>query len=249
MDLGIEGRRATVAAGSAGLGLGAAAALASEGCAVAICGRSPDRLRDAVARLGGGAVGIEADLSHPEEAERFAAEAAERLGGPLAIVVANAGGPPPGAASATDLAGYRTALDLNCLTTIALANATVGPMREAGWGRLVAITSIGARQPIPYLAASTTARAAVTAYIKTLSLEVAPDGVTANTVQPGSHDTERIRSMGDGATDVARAEIPVGRLGDPDDFGAVVAFVCSAQANFVTGASIIVDGGASRGLQ
>jgi 3-oxoacyl-[acyl-carrier protein] reductase len=249
MDLGIEGRRAAVAAGSAGLGLGAAAALTREGCAVAICGRSRDRLRDAVTRLGGAAVSIEADLSHPEEAERFAAEAAERLGGPLDIVVANAGGPPPGSASGTDLAGYRSALDLNCLTTIAFANAAVGPMREAGWGRIVAITSIGARQPIPYLAASTTARAAVTAYIKTLSLEVAADGVTANTVQPGSHDTERIRSMGDGAADVARAEIPVRRLGDPDDFGAVVAFICSTQAKFVTGASIIVDGGASRGLQ
>jgi 3-oxoacyl-[acyl-carrier protein] reductase len=249
MDLGIEGRRAAVAAGSAGLGLGTAAALNGEGCAVAICGRNRDRLNEAVARLGARAVAIEADLSRPEEAERFAVEAAERLGGPLDIVVANAGGPPPGVASTTDLAGYRAALDLNCLTTIALANAAVGPMRQAGWGRIVAITSIGARQPIPYLAASTTARAAVTAYIKTLSLEVAADGVTANTVQPGSHDTDRIRSLGDGAIDGARAEIPVGHLGDPDDFGAVVAFVCSTHAKFITGASIIVDGGASRGLQ
>jgi 3-oxoacyl-[acyl-carrier protein] reductase len=249
MDLGIEGRRAAVAAGSAGLGLGTAAALVREGCAVAICGRNRDRLDDAVARLGSRAVGIEADLTRPEAAEQFAADAVERLGGPLDIVVANAGGPPPGSASATDLAGYRTALDLNCLSTIALANAAVGPMRDGGWGRIIAITSIGARQPIPYLAASTTARAAVTAYIKTLSLEVAADGVTANTVQPGSHDTERIRSLGGGAVDVARAEIPVGRLGDPDDFGAVVAFLCSTQARFVTGASIIVDGGASRGLQ
>jgi 3-oxoacyl-[acyl-carrier protein] reductase len=249
MDLGITGRRAAIAAGSAGLGLGVARALSAEGCAVAICGRSPHRFADALASLGDGAVAIEADLSDPDEAERFAAEAATQLGGPLDIVVANAGGPPPGSASATDLDGYRDALELNCLSTIALANATVGPMRVAGWGRIVAITSIGARQPIPYLAASTTARAAVTAYIKSLSLEVAADGVTANTVQPGSHDTDRIRSLGGGAVEGARAEIPVGHLGDPDDFGAVVAFACSTQANFITGASIIVDGGASRGLQ
>jgi 3-oxoacyl-[acyl-carrier protein] reductase len=249
MDLGIRGRRAAVAAGSAGLGLGVARWLAAEGCAVAICGRSPHRFEAALPSLGDGAVAIEADLSDPEEAERFAAEAATQLGGPLDIVVANAGGPPPGSASATKLDGYREALELNCLSTIALANATVGPMRQAGWGRIIAITSIGARQPIPYLAASTTARAAVTAYIKTLSLEVAGDGVTANTVQPGSHDTERIRSLGGGAVEGVRAEIPVGHLGDPDDFGAVVAFICSKQASFITGASIIVDGGASRGLQ
>jgi 3-oxoacyl-[acyl-carrier protein] reductase len=245
MDLGISGRLAAVAAGTAGLGLGSARALSAEGVAVAVCGRDAARLDHAVGLLGDGAVGIRADLSRPEEAARFASEAAERLGGPLDIVVANAGGPPAGAASTTDLDAYRAALELNCLSTIALCNAAVGPMRERGWGRIVAITSIGARQPIPYLAASTTARAAVTAYIKTLSFEVAPDGVTANTAQPGSHDTERIRALGDAAA----KGIPVGHLGDPDDFGAVVAFLCSRQARFVTGASVIVDGGASGGLQ
>jgi 3-oxoacyl-[acyl-carrier protein] reductase len=249
MDLGIDGRRAAVAAGSAGLGLGTARALMADGVAVAICGRDRARLEGAVDELGAGAVGVEADLSNPDEARRFAREAAERLGGRLDIVVANAGGPPPGSASTTDLDGYRTAFELNCLSSIALCNEAVGPMREAGWGRIVAITSIGARQPIPYLAASTTARAAVTAYVKTLAFEVAGDGVTVNTVQPGSHDTDRIRGFGPDYATRAATEIPVGHLGDPDDFGAVVAFLCSRQAAFVTGASIIVDGGASGGLQ
>jgi 3-oxoacyl-[acyl-carrier protein] reductase len=248
MDLGIAGRRAAVAAGSAGLGFGTAAALVAEGARVAICGRDRGRLDEAVARLGGGAVGIEADLSDPEAAVGFVDGAADALGGPLEILVANAGGPPPGTASQTDLGDYARALDLNFLSTVAMCNAAVGPMRAAGWGRIVAITSIGARQPIGTLAASSAARAAATSYVKNLSREVAPDGITANTVQPGSHDTERIRSMhGDSAA--AAAAIPVGHLGDPADFGAVVAFLCSQPARFVTGAALIVDGGASAGLQ
>jgi 3-oxoacyl-[acyl-carrier protein] reductase len=248
MDLGIAGRRAAVAAGSAGLGFGAAASLAAEGALVAICGRDRGRLDDAVGRLGKGAVGIEADVSDPDAAGGFVAAAADALGGPIEILVANAGGPPPGSASQTSLDDYQRALDLNFLSTVAMCNAAVGPMRAQGWGRIVAITSIGARQPIGSLAASSAARAAVTSYVKNLSREVAPDGITANTVQPGSHDTERIRALhGDSAA--ASAQIPVGHLGDPADFGAVVAFLCSRQARFVTGAALIVDGGASLALQ
>ena len=219
MDLGISGRRAVVAAGSAGLGLGTATALAAEGVLVAICGRDRARLDDAVARLGDGAVGIEVDLSDPAEAVRFAAEAADALGGPdrhrdreRRRTAARVRRRRPTSTR------YRTALDLNFLATVALCNAVVGPMRAQGWGRIVAITSIGARQPIVTLAASSAARAAATSYIKNLSREVAADGVTANTIQPGSHDTERIRSMHGDTADVGRG-IPVGHLGDPDDFG------------------------------
>ena len=247
MDLGIDGRRAAVAAGSAGLGFATASALAGEGVRVAICGRDRARLDDAVARLGEGAVGLTVDLTHAEEGERFVVDAARELGGPLDIVVANAGGPDAAAPTATSLEAYRAAFESNCLATIAMCNAAVGPMRTAGWGRLLAITSIGARQPIPELAASSVARAAVTSYIKTLSAEVAADGVTVNSVQPGTHDTDRIRHLGGGQTRLAG--IPVGRLGDPSDFGAMAAFLCSVHAGFVTGAAVIVDGGASRGLQ
>lgn len=249
MDLGIAGRRAAVAAGSAGLGLATAEALVAEGVHVAICGRDPERLSSAVDALGAHAVGIVADLSQPEDATRFAAEAAQRLGGHLDIVVANAGGPPPGAPSTTALDGYRRALELNFLSTVALVNAAVPDMRAARWGRVLAITSIGARQPIVDLAASTSARAAATAFIKNLATEVAGDGVTANTIQPGTHDTARMAQLGGDHLDGLRRSIPAGRLGSAADFGAIAAFLCSEQANYVCGASLIVDGGASQGLQ
>ena len=231
------------------MGLATAEALAAEGVHVAICGRDPERLAAAVEALGANAVGIVADLSQPEDAARFAAAAADRLGGPLDIVVGNAGGPPPGAPSTTTLDGYRTALELNFLSTVALVNAAVPDMRAAGWGRVLAITSIGARQPIVDLAASTAARAAVTAFIKNLASEVAGDGVTANTIQPGTHDTARMVQLGGDHLDGLSRSIPAGRLGSAADFGSIAAFLCSEQANYVCGASLIVDGGASKGLQ
>jgi len=249
MDLGVRGRRAIVAAGSAGLGLATAQALVDEGVRVAICGRDPDRLAAAVATLGALAVGVEADLSNATGALAFATAAEEQLGGTIDIVVANAGGPPPGMPSATTIEGYQTALDLNCLSTIALIQTVVPAMRAQGWGRVLAITSIGARQPIPFLAASTVARAATTAFIKNLATEVAGDGVTANTIQPGSHLTARNAELTAGQSDELARSIPAGRLGDAADFGAAAAFLCSEQANFICGASLIVDGGASRGLQ
>jgi 3-oxoacyl-[acyl-carrier protein] reductase len=249
VDLGIGGRRAAVAAASAGLGLGAARALAAAGVRVAICGRDEERLAGALAGLGGGAVGIRADLADPARAAAFVEEAGERLGGPVDILVANAGGPPPGTFATTELDAYRAALELNCLSTIAMCRAAVPGMRERGWGRVVAITSLGARQPFGGLIASSTARAAVTAFLKVLALEVAGDGVTVNSVQPGTHLTARLASTpGADAADRAAA-IPAGRLGDPGDFGEVVAFLCSQGAGFVTGVGLPVDGGANRGLQ
>jgi 3-oxoacyl-[acyl-carrier protein] reductase len=255
MDLGISGRRAAVAAGTAGLGLGTARALVAEGVHVAVCGRDEGRLGAAVddltARAADGVVvaGVAADLSDPDESTRFAAAAAEALGGVLDIVVPNAGGPPPGTFATTDLDGYRAALELNCLATIALCRATVPAMQEQGWGRVVAITSIGARQPIGDLAASSVARAAVTSFLKVLSTEVAPDGVTVNNLQPGIHATERVAHLARGGGAGLEAGIPAGRPGDPDDFGAVAAFLCSEQAGFVTGVGLHVDGGVYRGLQ
>ncbi|HEY9557232.1 MAG TPA: SDR family oxidoreductase [Acidimicrobiales bacterium] len=248
MDLGISGKRAAVAASSAGLGYGAAAALVAEGVTVAICGRDGAKLADAAARLGPNAVAIEADVSTAAGARGFVEEASARLGG-VDILVPNAGGPPPGGFADTALEAYGPALELNLLSTVAMCQAAVPAMRAQGWGRVVAITSISVRQPVPGLILSNTARAGVTAFLKTLAREVAADGVTVSSVQPGSHDTDRIRALYGGDTARAAAGVPVGFLGDAGDFGSVVAFLCSEQARFVTGAHVPVDGGAYAGLQ
>lgn len=252
MDLGLTDTRAAVAASSGGLGLATARALADAGARVAICGRDPGRLASAVEALIAEApeadvIALEADVATAEGATAFTQRASDELGG-IDILVANAGGPPPGSASITPLEDYRSALEMNLLSTVAMCQATVPAMRERGWGRVLAITSIGARQPIPFLAASTTARAGVTGFLKTLATEVAADGVTVNSIQPGSHLTDRLRRLGGEQFDALVADIPAGFIGDPDDFGAAAAFLCSRQARFITGTSLLVDGGAARGL-
>jgi 3-oxoacyl-[acyl-carrier protein] reductase len=248
MDLGIAGRRAAVAAATAGLGLSTAAALVAEGVDVAICGRDPARLTAALEQLGGRAVGVALDVGTTGGAEEFVARSTDLLGGPPDIVVANAGGPPAGTFATTDLDAYRQALEQNCLATVELCRASVPSMCERGWGRVLAITSVGARQPIGDLFASSAARAAVTSFLKLLAAEVAPTGVTVNSLQPGMHRTARMEQLGGAHADRMAAAVPAGVLGDPDDFGRVAAFLCSVHAGFVTGVGLPVDGGATRGL-
>ena len=248
MDLGISGKRAAVAAASAGLGFGSAAALVAEGVRVAICGRDEAKLAAAAERLGPLAVPVIADVSTTAGATAFVDQATDELGG-IDILVPNAGGPPAGGFATTALADYPAALEQNLLSTVAMCQAAVPGMQAQGWGRVVAITSISVRQPIRGLILSNTARAGATAFLKTLAAEVAAHGVTVNSVQPGSHDTDRIRSLHGGDTAAAARGVPVGFLGDADDFGAVVTFLCSQQARFITGAHLPVDGGAYAGLQ
>jgi 3-oxoacyl-[acyl-carrier protein] reductase len=248
MELGLAHRRAAVAAGSAGLGLGCARSLAAEGVRVAICGRDRERLDRAAAAIGGDAVAVPADLTDTTEAERFVAEATERMGG-LDILVTNAGGPEPGPWGSVGLDDFRRAFELNTMSAIAMCEQAVPAMQATGWGRVVAITSVSVRQPIPGLITSNTVRAGLTGYLKTMAMAVAADGVTVNSVQPGAHATDRMIQLTGGDLERAAAEIPVGFVGDPDEFGAVVTFLCSEQARFVTGESILVDGGAYRGLQ
>lgn len=251
MDLGIGGKRAAVAAASAGLGLASAHTLATAGARVAICGRNVERLERAVARLrsdGGDVIGLTADVSTTDGATDFVDRARAELGG-IDILVPNAGGPAAGGFGAIDLDGYRAAVELNMLSTVAMCKAAVPAMQAQGWGRVVAITSISVRQPIEQLILSNTARAGLTGFLKTLALEVAGDGVTVNSVQPGSHETERLRERYGGDLTAAAAAVPTKVLGRPEDFGAVVGFLCSDQARFITGAAIPVDGGAHRGLQ
>ena len=247
MDLGISGRRAAVAAASDGLGYASAAALAEEGVHVAICGRDRGRIEEAATRIGHSCVPLVCDVSSAAGGDGFVRAAEEALGG-VDIVVANSGGPPPGtfASAAVDL--YAPALDLSLLSVVGMCKAAVPAMQERRWGRVVAITSVAVRQPIATLILSNTARAGLTGFLKTVAREVAADGVTVNSVQPGFHGTARMAALYGGA-DISSLGVPAGVLGVPADLGAVVAFLCGDQAKFVTGVQLHVDGGSYAGLQ
>jgi 3-oxoacyl-[acyl-carrier protein] reductase len=240
MDLGIAGKRAAVAAASAGLGFESARALAAEGVRVAICGRDQQRIEAAAKRIGELAVPLTCDVSTSAGGTAFVEAAREALGG-IDILVTNAGGPPPGTFESTPLESYPGALDLNLMSVVAMCTAAVPAMRAQGWGRVVAITSLSVRQPMANLILSNTARAGATAFLKTLAREVFIDGVTVNSVQPGLHATERLKVLyGDAG--------PGMPTGDPADFGAIVTFLCGQQARFTTGVGLHVDGGSYLGL-
>lgn len=247
MDLGLNGRTAAVAAGSAGLGFGTAKALVDAGVRVVICGRDAAKLDEAVARLGGGATGFTCDVSTDAGGREFAERAIDVLGA-VDIVVANGGGPPPGGFASTSEAEYLPALQRNLLSVVAMCSVVVPGMRERRWGRVLAITSSAVRQPNPGLILSNTARSGVTAFLKTLSREIAADGVTVNTIQPGIHATDRITQLYGATPDVSKLGIPAGFIGDPGDFGRIAAFMCSESARFMTGVNLQVDGGAYPGL-
>jgi 3-oxoacyl-[acyl-carrier protein] reductase len=243
MDLGIAGRTAVVTAGSKGLGLGTALALAKEGCNIVLSSRGGEALEAASAQVASTGAAVEtvvADMADPDAPARVVAAALERFGS-LHIAVGNAGGPPAGRALDFDDEAILAAINLNMLASIRLVRAAVEPMRAAGWGRIALITSVSIKQPIATLALSNTARTGLYAWAKTASQDLSTDGITLNLVGPGLHDTDRIRSLYGG-------NAPPGLVGDPDDFGAVVAFLCSEQAGFVTGSALLVDGGATLGL-
>lgn len=247
MELGIAGKRAAVAAASAGLGYASAAALAAEGVHVAICGREAQRIRDAAQRIGHGVVPLVVDVGDAAGGQAFVAAAAEALGG-VDILVTNAGGPPAGTFASTDVEAYPAALDLNLLSVVGMCKAAVPAMQSQGWGRVVAITSVAVRQPMAMLILSNTARAGATGFLKTLAREVAKDGITVNSVQPGIHATDRVTRLYGDSPDAGALGIPAGFVGSAADFGQVVAFLCSEQARFLTGAHIPVDGGSYAGL-
>jgi 3-oxoacyl-[acyl-carrier protein] reductase len=227
-----------------------------------IWARQPGPLADVAAELrAAGAPVVEtvtADASHPDAAASVAGAALDRLGG-ADILVLNAGGPPPGTPAGLDPEGLRASLQLLVVTPVTLANALVPGMRERRWGRIAAIMSWGVREPVPTLPLSNIGRSGLAAYLKTLSLEVAADGVTVNGVLPGRFATPRIAQVDadraaregrplDEVQAAARAAIPAGRDGDPDELGAVLAFLCSEAASYVSGALVPVDGGMLKSL-
>ena len=262
MDLGIAGRPALVAAASRGLGKASALALAAEGAPVAICGRDAGALQAArdeiVERTGGTVVAVPADVALEADAVRFVREGSEALGG-CQILVTNAGGPRTGRFEELTDDDFRTALDLLFFSAIRMARQAIPGMRAARYGRIVMLSSLSAREPIRDLILSSSARAGLSGWAKTLSDEVAPDGITVNAVLPGRVWTDRVRSLIEhGAERSGRsieeertaeeASIPVRRFGDPAEVGAVVAFLASVDAGYVTGSSIAVDGGLHRGV-
>lgn len=259
MDLGLGGKAAAVAAASKGLGRACAEALAREGCDVAICARHADGVDATVAdlrALGVRAHGMALDLSEPGACERFVEGAAAAFGR-LDVVVCNNGGPPAGGTDAFDDDAYRAALEANLLVTVRLARAAVPHMRARGWGRVIAITSGAAKQPIDGLVLSNVTRAGVAGFLKTLSFEVARDGITVNTVAPGPFRTDRILQLArarmeaegideETALQPFAGNVPVGRIGEPAEFGALVAFLASEQAAYLNGTTIQIDGGQTR---
>lgn len=247
MDLGLTGKRAAVAASTGGLGRAVARRLLGEGCEVAVSGSNRGRLDSAVEELGPGATAVLADLQTVSGATTFVDQAAEALGG-LDILVVNGPGPKPGATADLSTSDYRDALLRGLLPSIAMVEAAVPLLTARGQGRIVAITSIAARQPMPNLALSTTSRAGFTGYLKSLALDLAQTGVTVNSVQPGLHATDRLLRVYGDQPSAAVTAIPVGTLGSPDDFAAVVAFLCSKYAGYVTGQGLPVDGGMYRGI-
>jgi 3-oxoacyl-[acyl-carrier protein] reductase len=247
VDLGISSRTAAVAGASAGLGFASAKALAQEGVRVAICSRDATRVAEAAQRIGNSCIGIVADVSTLEGGQDFVRQATAALGH-IDILVANGGGPAAGNFATTPVDAYITGLQQSLLSVVGMCTEVVSEMQSRNWGRIVAITSVAVRQPIPNLILSNTARAGVTGFLKTLAREVAPSGITVNSVQPGIHATDRIRQLYGMTPDASTLGIPAGVVGDPADFGTVVAFLCGESARFVTGTNIQVDGGSYAGL-
>jgi 3-oxoacyl-[acyl-carrier protein] reductase len=245
MDLGIAGKVALVTGASKGLGFGVASALADEGAIVAVSSRSRARIDEAAGRLGARA--LVHDMQDAGSAPGLVREVERELGA-IEILIVNSGGPPanPDALSFT-LEQWRAAYELLLLGAIALVEAALPGMRERGWGRIVSLSSRVVREPGPALVLSAAHRAGLLAALKTISWQVAADGVTINSLLTGVIATDRARELGMDRPDQLRAQ-PTGRLATVEEFASAAAFFCSRQAGYVTGTALLVDGGASHSV-
>lgn len=259
MDLGLQGRVALVMGASRGIGRGIASVLVREGARVAVASRSREKIEGAAEAIreeaagaeGSGAVSVVPFVADTADLDRLGALPAEIEAalGPVDVLVANTGGPPYGGALEHDLPEWEAAYRELVLAPRVLVGAVLPGMRERGWGRIVNVGSSTTIEPNPALNLSNSHRMAAVGFLKTLSREVAGDGITVNTVATGRFATERIADSGgslESAEAAAREEVPVGRLGRPEEYGALVAFLCSERAAYLTGAVIPLDGGLLR---
>lgn len=262
MDLGLRGKVALVAASSRGLGRAVAEELADNGAHLALCARNPERLEEARAAIasasGVSVIAAPTDLCDPDAVQALVARVHDELGR-VDVLVTNVGGPPPGPFESHSPDAWQAAIDQNLGSVLHLVRATLPGMKARQWGRILNITSIAVKQPVDGLILSNTVRAAVTGFARTLANEVATDGITVNNVMPGYTRTERLDELAgamaaregitpEQAFERWTREIPMGRVGDPREFAALVAFLASTRASYITGTSIPVDGGWIRSL-
>ena len=262
MDLGLKGKAALVCGSSQGLGRAIAGALAAEGADVAINSRSPDKLaaaREEIASTTGAkVVAVPADLTDPDAIDGVVS-AARRAFGKIDILVTNTGGPPSGPFESHDAEAWRQAIAQNLESVVNLVRTVLPEMKERGWGRIVNVTSISVKQPVAGLILSNSIRAAVTGFARTIANEAAPFGVTVNNVLPGFTRTERLVDLAQATSGRTgntvesvyegwQKEVPMARLGEPEELAALTAFLCSEKAAYITGQSIAVDGGGIKGL-
>ena len=257
MDLGIKGRTALVCASSKGLGRGCAEALAAEGVDLVLNARGIEALEATAASIRD-AYGVAVTTIAADITSKAGQAAVLAAAGDVDILVTNAGGPPPGMWTDWDRDDFIAAFDANLLTPIALIKALLPGMMARGWGRIVNITSVTVKAPIPVLGLSNTARSGLTGYVAGVSRQVAGSGVTINNLLPGLHDTDRLAMLDQvdaSARGISKAEareartatVPAGRFGTADEFGAACAWLCSDKAGFVIGQNILLDGGAFPG--
>jgi 3-oxoacyl-[acyl-carrier protein] reductase len=259
MDTGLEGRAALVGGASRGIGKAAALGLAEEGCKVAICARNAETLDSAAAEIraatGSAVLAIVCDMSRYDDIKRTVAKAAEAFGG-LQIVVNNAGGPPTGTFDTLDEEYWQHALNQNLLSAVRTIREALPHLRRGGYGRIINVTSVSVKTPIDNLMLSNASRLGVIGMAKTLSREVAGEGITVNNVCPGNIATERLmslieeRAQRQGATleEAVRLEesrIPMGVLGEAEDVANLIVFLASTRARYITGTTIQVDGGST----
>lgn len=257
MTFGLKGKRAIVLAASRGLGYACAMELARQGCDVVICSRNRERIDEAAAKIrdatGARVHPVAADVSTAEAFPLIADSCVKEFGG-IEIAVHNAGGPPAGSIPTLTDEQWASAFNANLMSFVRLTGAVTGEMKKAGYGRLIAMTSSSIRQPIPNLMLSNAMRTGVLGIAKTLSRELAPDGILVNVVAPGRIATERLDELdqanatrtGQTPEEVRRQSIdsiPLGRLGRPEEFANLVVFLSSEAASYITGSAIMVDGG------